>query len=245
MIDIHCHLLPGIDDGAQDQETALAMMRLAIEDGIESMVFTPHIHPERHANTRRSIDESLQDFQETLDDAGISMRTAAAAEVRISPEIPAMVDNEQIPYIGHKDGCQVFLLEFPHSHIPPGSEKLVDWLLAQDIRPMIAHPERNKDVIRDVGKIWPYVSAGCLLQLTAGSVAGTFGEIAQQRSLEMLEKGWVTVLASDAHNIQHRPPVLQAGREAAAAIVGEAESWRLVREYPWSIVESLFQGKAA
>lgn len=245
MIDIHCHLLPGIDDGAQDQETALAMMRLAIEDGIESMVFTPHIHQGRHENTRRSIDESLQAFQAVLDDAGITMKTAAAAEIRISPEIPAMVDKEQLPYLGENEGYRIFLLEFPHSHIPPGSEKLVDWLLAQNIRPMIVHPERNKDVIRDVGKIWPYVSAGCLLQLTAGSVAGAFGEPAQQRSLEMLEKGWVTVLASDAHNAQHRPPVLQAGREAAAAVVGEAESWRLVREYPWSIVESLFQGKAA
>ena len=241
MIDIHCHLLPGIDDGAQDKETALQMIRLAVDDGTETMVFTPHIHPGRYENTRKNIQQSLQAFQHDLRDADINIQTAAAAEIRISPEIPVMVKNEQLPYIGERDGKRIFLLEFPHSHIPPGSDKLVEWLLVNDIRPMIVHPERNKDVIRDLGRIWPYVSAGCLLQLTAGSVSGQFGEPVRTRSVEMLEKGWVFALASDAHNTDYRPPLLQAGRDAAANVIGEEEASRLVGDNPWSIVKNLFQ----
>jgi len=241
VIDIHCHLLPGIDDGAPDVSTALQMVRLAVEDGIEAMVFTPHIHSGRYENTRQSIQESLLSFQQDLFQAGIKIKTTAAAEVRISPEIPRMVENEQLPYIGEHDGQHVFLLEFPHGHIPPGSDKLVQWLLDNKIKPIIAHPERNKEVLRDLSRIQPYVSAGCLLQVTAGAVSGLFGKPARQRAIQMLKKGWVFALASDAHNVDYRPPLLQAGRLAAAKVIGEAEAGRLVRDNPWSVVEGLFQ----
>jgi protein-tyrosine phosphatase len=127
------------------------------------------------------------------------------------------------------------LLELPHSHVPVGADKLVEWLLKQGIRPMIAHPERNKDIMRSVDKLLPFVRLGCLLQVTAGAVAGAFGEGARARAVDLLGKGWVTVLASDAHNLEARPPELEPGRAAAAVIVGEAESWNLVRHRPAEI----------
>ena len=245
MIDIHSHLLPGIDDGADSLETALAMMRLAVADGIDTMVFTPHIHPGRYENTCGGIAKALQRFQSALNEAGISMKTAAAAEIRISPEIPQMIEEGQLPFIGELEGYQLFLLEFPHGQILPGSDRMIGRLLANKVRPIIVHPERNKDVLRRLDKIWPFVEMGCLLQLTAASVAGGFGEPARKRSVQMLEKGWVSLLASDAHNVDHRPPVLGQGRKAAAEIVGEDESLRLVRDNPWAIVSTLFERQAA
>ena len=240
MIDIHCHLLPGIDDGAPDMATALSMARLAVANGIERMVLTPHILPGLYENTRVIIGEALAEFSKALDDEGIQLDVQAAAEVRITPEIRQMLAADELPLLGELNDYKVFLLEFPHSHIPPGSERLIDWLINHDVRPMIAHPERNKDVIRKFEKIVPFVSAGCLLQVTAGSIAGNFGEACQHRSRQMLELGWVTALASDAHNLNHRAPELEPGRLAAAKVVGEAQSWQLVRDNPWSIVSGLF-----
>ena len=240
MIDIHCHLLPGIDDGAGDMDTALQLARLAVENGIEKAVLTPHIQAGLYENTHSGIQSALENYNLALRDADISLDVRAAAEVRITPEITWMIERGELPMLGELDGYKIFLLEFPHSHIPPGSDRLIDRLLNHNIRPLIAHPERNKDVIRDVEKIRPFVSAGCLLQVTAGSVAGNFGEPVATVSRQLLENNWVHVLASDAHNSKHRPPDLGPGRAAAARIVGEDASWKLVQDNPWSIVKGLF-----
>jgi protein-tyrosine phosphatase len=101
---------------------------------------------------------------------------------------------------------------------------------------MIAHPERNKDLMRDPAKLEPFVGQGCLLQVTADAVAGGFGELSAERARRFLERGWVTVLASDAHDTTSRPPRLAPGRDAAARIVGEEEARRLTQGTPLSIV---------
>lgn len=236
MIDLHCHLLPGIDDGPEDLATALCLARHAVAAGIRTSVVTPHMHPGRYDNRDANIRTAAQEFQRTLDAEGIALQILCAAEVRLDHEILSWVGEEQIPYLGHWQGERVMLLEFPHSHVPVGADKLVAWLLKQNIRPMIAHPERNKDILRSIDKLIPFVRMGCLLQVTAGAVAGTFGEYAKARAADLLGRGWVTVLASDAHNMDARPPELEPGRIAAAKIVGEDESWKMVRDRPSEII---------
>jgi protein-tyrosine phosphatase len=236
VIDLHCHLLPGIDDGPEDLASALALARHAVSSGIRISVVTPHMHPGRYENRAANIRDAAQNFQRILDAEGIALQIRAAAEVRLDHEILSWVGEEHIPYLGHWQGQRVMLLEFPHSHVPVGADKLVGWLLRQGIRPMIAHPERNKDILRSIDKLAPFIELGCLLQVTAGAVAGTFGEYARLRAVELLGRGWVTVLASDAHNMDARPPELEPGRAAAALIVGEAESWNLVRARPAEII---------
>lgn len=240
MIDLHCHLLPGIDDGPQTLEQSLALARMATANGITHSVVTPHIHPGRYENSAASIHSDVQKFRDALEAAQIPLQLGFAGEVRLSIEILQMVEEQQIPFYGEVEGYKVFLLEFPHSHILPGSEKLVQWLLDRKIRPMIAHPERNKDIMRKFDKIQPFIEAGCLLQLTAGSVAGDFGEPAQQTARLLLETGKVTVLASDAHNEKFRPPRLDHGRKAAADIVGAALATMLVLDQPAKLVRSQF-----
>ncbi len=236
MIDLHCHLLPGIDDGPETMEEALALAAHAVRNGIVRAVVTPHIHVGRYRNELASITADLTRFRTELKRRNIPLELGLGGEVRLGEDIIAMVAEERIPYLGERDGYRIMLLELPHSHVPVGSDKFVGWLLKQKIRPMIAHPERNKDVHHDINKITPFVSMGCWLQVTAGAVAGNFGEPSRKRAVQLLERGWVTVLASDAHNLEHRPPELEPGRRAAAAIVGEEESWKLVRDTPLAIV---------
>lgn len=240
MIDLHCHLLPGIDDGPDDAATALELAKSAVANGITHAVVTPHIHPGRYENTAQSIAAVYQSFSRQLSDNNIPLQLGMAGEVRICPEVLVMVEQGQIPFLGEWEGKQVMLLELPHSHVPPGSDKLVQWLLDRNIQPMIAHPERNKGVMRDYAKIEPFIELGCLFQVTAMSIAGKFGPGAHQRSQELLEAGVVTIIASDAHNVAHRPPDLEPGRQAAAEIVGEEESWQLVKHRPLKLSSSLF-----
>ena len=240
MIDLHCHLLPGIDDGARDLDQSLILARAAVIDGITHTVATPHIHPGRFPNTLATITKAFRTLQAALEDAGIPLKLGMAAEIRLSEEILNMVMLKQVPFLGEWQGDKVLLLELPHSHIPPGAEQLIRWLIKQNIRPMIAHPERNKDVIRDFNKVLPLVREGCLFQVTAGAVAGHFGEGAQVRAVELLEQDLVTILATDAHHEVRRPPVLNIGRAAAAEIVGEEKSWQLVRDNPGKIAACHF-----
>lgn len=238
MVDLHCHFLPGIDDGPASLEDAVALARTAVENGIGRVVVTPHIHCGRYENDLDSIRSVFETFSRELEVRGIPIRLDFAAEVRMGPEIIEMIESGRLPFLGMLDGYRMLLLEFPHSHIPLGSEKMVNWLLLRKIRPVIAHPERNKDVMRSLSKIVPFIEMGCLLQVTAGSVAGNFGPFCQDICVKLLESGWVWTLASDAHNLAYRPPELEAGRAAAEKVVGNAASWAMVHDNPASILES-------
>ena len=240
MIDLHCHLLPGIDDGPDTLEQALELAQIAVSNGIQSCVVTPHVHPGRYENNAQSIASEVEKFRDALAEANIDLNIAAAGEVRLSAEILDMFAQQQLPFLGEWQGQQVMLLELPHSHVPPGSDKLVKWLMDRGIRPMIAHPERNKGMMRELDQIKPFVELGCLFQLTAGSVAGSFGPAAELVAQHILEMGVVTILASDAHNAKHRPPNLEPGRRVVERLLGESVSWDMVKNNPGDISKSKF-----
>jgi protein-tyrosine phosphatase len=240
MFDLHCHLLPGIDDGPATLNEALELARIAVANGITHSVLTPHVHPGRYENVKSSISLAVDDYRARLAEAGIGLKLGFAGEVRLSVEILMLVGEDRIPFYGDYRGFQVMLLELPHSHVPVGADKLIQWLLDRKILPMIAHPERNKDIMRKLDKIQPFIEAECLLQLTADSVAGNFGEAAQSTARQLLETGAVTILASDAHNTQYRPPRLAHGVKAAAEVVGAAEAQAMVSTRPAEIAASQF-----
>ncbi len=240
MIDLHCHFLPGIDDGAETLPAALALARKAVEGGIECAIMTPHLHPGRWENFAGKIRQHTALFSTALADAGIPLRIGYAAEVRMSPEIPLLVERGHVPFLGEIDGDRFMLLEFPHGHIPLGADKLVQRLLTMRVRPVIAHPERNKDVMRDPGKMAPFVEMGCVLQLTAASVCGRFGDRAQRTANQLLRSGAQVVIATDAHNCEARPPVLREGMRAAAQVVGEEAAYAMAVTFPQRIVASQF-----
>ena len=241
MFDLHCHLLPGIDDGSKDLAQSLILAQTAVNNGITHAIATPHIHPGRYHNNRSNISKVYQELKKELNTKGIPLILGFAAEVRLCPEIIDMVSANEIPFYGTYKEHQVMLLELPTQHIPPGTEKLIQWLLDRKILPMIAHPERNRSIATEFSKISPFVEAGCLFQLTASSVAGMFGSRAEKCAITILENGLATVIASDAHNQEHRPPQLGHGRDAAAKIIGIEEANKLVFDNPKAISFNQFQ----
>jgi protein-tyrosine phosphatase len=206
IVDLHNHLLPGIDDGAPDLATALQLAQVAVEDGITHMVCTPHIHPGRYDNTQVTIASALAQFKQALNQQAINLQVSAAAEVRFGMELMAWVKSGEIPFIGEYKGKSVLLLEFPHGEVPFGAEKLIKWLIAKEITPMIAHPERNKGIMAQPSKLKPFLQLGCLTQVTAQSMTGGFGSACQEIAHKLLVEDQITIIASDAHNTQHRPP---------------------------------------
>ena len=170
MIDLHCHLLPGIDDGPDTPGETLRLCRMAVADGITHAIVTPHIHPGRWSNTKQSIARDCARLQRALARRNIPLRVGFAAEVRLTDQVMRQVEQNEIPFYGEVDGYRVMLLEFPHNQIIPGSDKLAQWLLARKIRPLIAHPERNKQLMKEPALLQPFIDIGCWLQLTAGSV---------------------------------------------------------------------------
>lgn len=241
MIDLHNHLLPGIDDGAADLAASLALARMAEEEGITHLVCTPHIHPGRYDNTPETIENARQYFVEALAESGSALQVAAAAEVRFGLELMAGVKQGQVPFLGEWEGKKVMLLEFPHSEIPFGAEKLTQWLIDRGILPMIAHPERNKGVMRTPSRLKAFIDQGCLLQVTGSSLTGHFGEKARDLAATLLQQDVVTILASDAHNLDRRPPRLRQAVEAAEQLVGAQRAIDLVMANPWKIAWRHFE----
>ncbi len=240
MIDIHSHLLPGIDDGAARMDQSLVLARHAVANGITHMVITPHIQPGTYDNSRSTIAAAFDLFVVALQEHNIPLHVAMAAEVRLCPEVLPMLMDGTLPLYVGLNGNRTMLLELPHSHIPPGTEQLIGWLQGKGVAVLIAHPERNKEMMHNCDKVCPFIEMGCMLQLTAASVAGRFGETSRAAAEYMLRQGWVSLLATDAHNLNFRPPQLSEGLQAASAIIGEKEARALVYDNPWSLVGGMF-----
>jgi protein-tyrosine phosphatase len=237
MIDIHSHILPGIDDGARSLDEALSMLRMAIEQGVTTQVLTPHIHMGRFDNTKQDIEERFKVFSEQVNAANLPIKLLLGAELRIGPEIMALVAADAIPCLGEVEGKKTFLLEFPRNEIPFGSDNLVRWLLAKNYLPVIVHPERNSTFLHHREKLKVFIDLGCPLQITASSLSGKFGAEAQQMAEELLVAGEVSVIASDCHNLKGRSPDLLAGYEHAKSLTGQVAAQKLVLANPIALTK--------
>jgi protein-tyrosine phosphatase len=221
VIDLHCHYLPGIDDGPETMQEALDLARAAVADGITHAVLTSHVHPERYPNQRKNLEVAVAAFSTELAHAQIGLTVRMGCEARLCPELIDLVADEQVPFLGEVAGYRILLLEFPHQMIPVGSIRFINSLLRMKIRPLIAHPERNKTIMANIEKVREFTEAGCWLQLTAGSLSGHFGEQAQIAAFALIDQGWNCLAATDAHNLHNRPPRLSECKEALQSRYGE------------------------
>jgi protein-tyrosine phosphatase len=239
VIDLHCHYLPFVDDGADSLEAAIALATASAVDGIRHAVLTPHVFPGQWDNTRSSLAAGFEAFRTALKTSNLPLEVTLGGEVRLLPESLELAERDELPTLGVWDGLRVVLLELPDAHIPAGTYNAVAYLMTRGYRPMIAHPERNKDVMRDPRRIMPLVKQGCLLQLTAASVTGQFGKPALKTSLALLDAGVVTAVASDAHNLTHRPPRMSMAREVLAVRYGVDAAMTLTEFNPGRIIGML------
>ena len=229
MIDIHCHILPGIDDGPQSLEISLAMAQAASQDGIKGIIATPHTDGIRVNSTTVS--------------AGVSHFTSAIQKKQIDIsifsgyEIPASLAGSLAA--GHTlAGSRYVLVEFPHTHIPPDALAIITSLLGSDLVPIIAHPERNPDILFNPDILGELVDAGALAQLTAVSLLGELGPDIERCSHYLLKNNFVHFIATDSHSPTFRRPVLSRARKLAARIIGQEKADKLVLHNPLAIVEN-------
>lgn len=239
MIDLHCHMLPGIDDGARDLSDALAMAVMAVQGGTTEAVLTPHIYDGVYLNPLSTLIPKFHEFKKHVMDAGINLKLHLGGEVHMSEHVPDLLSRGELPFIGQFGGDRVMLLEMPHGFVPAGAVKFVEWLRARNIRPLLAHPERNKEIMRAPEKLNPFISLGCGLQLTAGSLIGNFGGQAQRLAWQIIEQNLCFCVASDGHNQGARTPTLQASRAAVVNRMGIELADRLFFTNAAAILDAL------
>lgn len=237
MIDLHSHILPGIDDGAKDLSDSIAMAKQAMKAGVTHMMCTPHILQGYYDNTRSTISSALEILLQGLADSGCSLKLAFASEVRITPEILQWVSKNKIPYLGKWQGKNLLLLELPHSHIPAGTDNLLRWLSKNNVQVVIAHPERNRDIIADYNKLAMLRRTGCLFQITAGSFTGRFSEAVKELAMKMLEDDTVTYIASDMHSLDRRPNDMGTAFDLLTQLVGAEKANSLTLDIPRQITQ--------
>ena len=233
MIDIHCHMLPAIDDGAKDLSTALCMAQMAVDDGITKTICTPHIYPGVYDNTRQIISDAVDDFKLRLEEAQIPLELGFAADTHMAPDLLDGIKQGRIPTI---NGSRYLLFEPPHNIAPPGFEEFVFGLLANGIIPVITHPERLKWIEQHYDVFVRVAYRGAWLQVTGGAITGKFGKRVRYWAERMLDENIVHVIASDAHNINHRPPIISEACHAAERWLSKEEISLMVNDRPLATI---------
>jgi len=221
MIDLHCHILPGLDDGAHDLEESLDMAAMALKDGVDTIVATPHTLDGLYLNTLDEVSQSVENFRSALTRKRLDIRICPGADVHLCPGMADRIAEGRAVTINN--GGKYLLLELPPQNIPPQIKDEIFSLKLNGITPIITHPERHPAMQRDLRILHELVSMGALAQVTAMSVTGEFGLPVRTCARAMLELRLIHVIATDAHSVESRPPVLSRAVEAAMDILGSDE----------------------
>jgi protein-tyrosine phosphatase len=233
-VDIHCHLLPGLDDGAATLDHALAMAEMAVADGISTIIATPHQLGNHATNSGVTIRAATARFQQMLDGRRTPLRVLPGADVRVEPDLLRKIRTGEVVTLA--DRRRHVLLELPHEVYLPLDRLLADLHFAGLVG-ILSHPERNGGILNQPGVVRPLVERGCLLQVTAGSLTGTFGAHVQSLSESLIQQGLVHFVATDAHGTTVRPPLLAAAFERVAQLAGRETALDLCCRHPAAVAE--------
>ncbi len=213
--DIHCHLLPGIDDGASDWAVSLAMARMAVDDGFATIIATPHQLGRSAQNRGDTIRQLTVELGRRLQDHGIPLDVLPGGDVRIEPNLVRLLRSGDV--LSLADRRRHVLLELPHDVFFP-LDGLLGRLQAQGIVGILSHPERNLGILARPEVLGPLVDRGCLLQITAGSLVGSFGPEIQRFTHWMVGQGLVHFVSTDAHGVRRRRPLLRRAFDCVAEL---------------------------
>jgi protein-tyrosine phosphatase len=236
LIDLHCHILPGIDDGSPDLGVSLDMARMAVADGITTIACTPHIFPGVYDNTGPLINLAIEELRAALREEDIPLRLLSGADVHIAPDLVPGLRSGRVLGI---NGSRYFLFEPPQNVLPPRFDDFVFNLLTAGYVPILTHPERLAWIENHYELVRRLAGAGVLLQLTAASITGRFGRRVRYWSDRMLEEDLVFLIATDAHNTDKRPPLLSEAREILDQRYGDDYATRLVLNHPQIVVDNV------
>ena len=234
MVDIHHHLLPGLDDGSTDLETSLAMARMAAEDGITHIVATPHAN-HRYPFDRERNEQLLDTLREGLAHEGVSLTLGSGCDFHMSYD--NIQDARNYPQKYSINMKQYLLIELPDHAIAPQMEDSIYDLRLAGITPILTHPERNLTLQRDTTRLKAWMQQGMLVQVTTSSVLGHMGSTAEKMAHKLLDDRWVHFLATDAHNTSRRPPKMRAACDLVAKQYGTDYAQALCTDNPLAVFE--------
>lgn len=235
MIDIHAHILPGLDDGPKDISESIEMCMLSKADGVTTIVATPHMNDGMYNVTREQALDAVSKVQVALDNAGTSMRILAGGDIHISSDLLEKLKEKEIITLG--DDGKYIMLELPSDVIP---HRLLDFLFSVQVdglTPIISHLERNFAVQEKPEIAEKLVKAGNLVQLTAASVVGDFGSKAKKCSHILLKRRLAHFVATDMHSLKKRPPGrLSKARQIVGEIMSEKEAEDIFTNWPEKVL---------
>lgn len=235
MFDIHNHILPGMDDGAPNEQESLAMARMAVEDGVKGIVCTPHWLSGYFDNTRAKVLEAVDSFRNLLEENSIPLTVYPGTELRLDYDLPRRIQSKELLTIN--DTGRYALIELAEDVVPQNMEGFIYNLQMQDVTPIIGHPERNRILIRDPMRLYKWIEMGVLTQVTASSILGRFGTDIQKFTVSLMEHNMAHIMASDAHGTNMRTPLLSESLEEAGKIVGLQRALDMVEETPRRIIQ--------
>jgi protein-tyrosine phosphatase len=224
LVDIHCHLLPGIDDGSKSWRESLDMARIAVHDGIRTVIATPHQLGTYSHNQGEQIRRVTAELQRYLDQHEVGLRVLPGADVRVEAELADYLSCGQVLTLG--DRGKHVLLELPHE-LYFSLDVCLERLERVAITGILSHPERNQGLLRKPEAVGELIERGCLMQITAGSLLGSFGLRCQQLAQRMVESGWAHFVATDAHGVKARRPLLSRALARVAEIAGPEVAYQL------------------
>jgi protein-tyrosine phosphatase len=233
IIDVHSHILPGLDDGPKDLDESLRMCRLYVAEGVTTVVATPHVCDRRFHVTPEAVRAGALLLSEACRYHGLDLEILPGSDVRLEPELPDSVDEEEVLTLG--DNERYLLLELPLQTAPP-IEGIMEDLAARGITPILSHPERNMELMRKPERLGELVEAGFLVQITADSLFGDFGEGSRLAAEWFLKEDFVHVVASDAHSSKVRRPRLRRAERLLTSIAGGETACKLLRANPAAII---------
>lgn len=202
MVDLHCHLLPGIDDGSKSMAISLRLAKEATENGVTHALLTPHHMNGRYVNHKKDVLRLTQEFQQQLKDHQIPLTVFPGQEVRINGQLIQALDNDDILFADENN--RYLMLEFPDDDVPHYTNQMVFELQQRGITPVIVHPERNTKIMAHPELLYQLLEKECLSQITVSSYVGTFGKKVEDFSRQLIENGQGYVFASDTHDLPGR-----------------------------------------
>jgi len=236
MIDLHCHILPGLDDGAESLDEAVEMARIAERDGIEKIVVTPHLFRDNFVHEDLSIiEERRRELSKALEANNIQIEILEGAEVHISHNLIDEIRKNRNYLVLNKSSYM--FVEFPSDHVFSGVKELFFELMSEGIIPIIAHPERNSVFVRNPSFLFELVQKGALVQVNSGSFSSVYGRDAEEAVFRFLELNLIHFIGSDAHNTRSMAPRLSEAVKNVEYVIGEERARALVNDNPRAVLD--------
>lgn len=241
MIDMHAHILFGVDDGPSTEEESLQMLKQAIKEGITGIISTSHAQKYQYNVDFSTVDDQIIWLGKVIEQNNLPLKVYSGHEIHINNQINTLLDNKNLHVLANS---KYVLIELPSFTVPPYTKDMIIALNTSGYKPIIAHPERNRAIAENPSRLELLIREGAFAQITAGSLTGHFGKNVQKLALNLVRANYVHTYGSDAHNLTTRPFLFNEGlnylekkKELDAVDILLENNTRIIDDQPFIVLE--------